>query len=126
MVSVCFGPRDTSLPIRIMTLVFRKHLYGVCTLNSRCRLSIGASNDLRLSTQLCVFNLSAKKSLGYPLPQAGNGIPPGWDWGIPPAQDRAEERVLATRRAVCLLWSRRRTFLLYFCTQIMSIYFMFL
>ena len=50
---------------------------------------------------------------GYPSP--GRGYPPPQQ-GVPPT--RAAWRVLATRRAVCLLRSRRRTFLffLYFWT----------
>ena len=40
------------------------------------------------------------------------GQPPRLRLGyLPTPQDRTAERVLATRRAVCLLWSRRRTFL---------------
>ena len=51
---------------------------------------------------------------GNPLPQPGqDGVPPGQDWGtpLPPPLNRTAERVLATRRAVCLLRSRRRTLL---------------
>ena len=55
---------------------------------------------------------------GYPH-QGGWGYPrPGW-MGVPPpppsppTEDRAAQRVLATRRAVCLLRSRRSTFLFY-------------
>ena len=66
-------------------------------------------------------------SMGYPPPiGTGWGYPPGqdwigwnpppfhWDWiGVPPPPgDRSGERVLAMRRAVCLLRSCRRTFLL--------------
>ena len=43
---------------------------------------------------------------GYPIPGPG-----GYSGNTPPP-DRAAQRVLATRRAVCLLRSRRRTFLL--------------
>ena len=54
--------------------------------------------------------------LGTP-PRPGTGYPPGPGTGYPPPQtrsglDRAAQQVLATRRAVCLLRSRRRTFLL--------------
>ena len=52
----------------------------------------------------------------------GLGYPPGWDWCTPSPSwdwgtpshllgDRTPERVLVTWRAVCLLRSRRRTFL---------------
>ena len=44
---------------------------------------------------------------GSPRPSAVDG---GTHPPLPP-RDRAAERVLATRRAVCLLRSRRRTFL---------------
>ena len=47
--------------------------------------------------------------VGYPLPLSG------LDEGTPcPSGDRAAESVLATRRALCLLRSRRRTFLFQF------------
>ena len=48
----------------------------------------------------------------YPLPGLGYPPPPNQDWGIP--RDRTAERVFATRRVVCLLHSRRRTFLFIF------------
>ena len=51
---------------------------------------------------------------GTPVLAKGKGVPqPGQDWGTPPPQplDRTPQRALATRRAVCLLFSRRRTFL---------------
>ena len=56
--------------------------------------------------------------LEYPLPhQDWVGVPHCWDWmGVPHPSlsgDRAAERALATRPAVCLLRSRRRTFLLF-------------
>ena len=66
----------------------------------------------------------------HPPDQDWGTLPARWDWGIPPSQDRAgvppppsqdwsgvpslprtAERVLTTRRVVCLLRSRRRTFL---------------
>ena len=44
---------------------------------------------------------------GYPHPSQDGRVPPTHDWmGYPPSGDRA-----ATQRAVCLLLSRRRTFL---------------
>ena len=66
----------------------------------------------------------------YPILDPGGGIPPSRGgeshprskWGSPPIQDwmgypqsgdRAAYRALATRRAVCLLRPRRRTFLLF-------------
>ena len=67
---------------------------------------------------------------GCPHPSRFGGIPPSFltgdtpilpdggtppvrtGWGYPPG-DRAAERALATRWAVCLLRSRRRTFLLW-------------
>ena len=49
--------------------------------------------------------------MGYPPWPDQDGVPP-------PPQDRAAERALATRRAVCLLRSRRRTFLLSFAFAI--------
>ena len=59
--------------------------------------------------------------LGQSTPQTWDRIPPPPDlgWGTPPLPtrsglDRAAQRVLATRRAMCLLRSRRRTFLLAF------------
>ena len=59
----------------------------------------------------------------YPLPPGGLGTPPGGGPGTPPggvpdrvpprggSPGRTTEGVLTTRRAVCLLRSRRRTFL---------------
>ena len=46
-------------------------------------------------------------------PPAGTGVPPGWHWGTPPLphRDSTEERVRSV--AVCLLRSRRGTFLLW-------------
>ena len=41
-----------------------------------------------------------------------DGVPPRLGWGTL-IQDRTEDGVLATRRAVCLLRSRRRTSLFY-------------
>ena len=72
-----------------------------------------------------VFSLSVYTSTGgeYPIPgsqvQVGGGgftlstpLPhPGLDW-VPPIR-RSAWRALATGRAVCLLRSRRRTFLYY-------------
>ena len=49
-----------------------------------------------------------------PATRTGWGYPPGrTGWGLPPytPADRAAERVLATRQAVCLLRSRMKTFL---------------
>ena len=56
----------------------------------------------------------AKTGLAYPSPlgRVRVGTPPP-----PRLQDRTAERTLATRRTVCLLRSRRRTFLFTFCTQ---------
>ena len=54
--------------------------------------------------------------LGYPPARTALGYIawPGHDWGTPPPpKDRTAEEVLATRRAVCLLRSRRRTVLLH-------------
>ena len=54
-----------------------------------------------------------KSNGGYPYP-GWMGVPPsqdGWGYPPPPLGDRAAQRVLATRRAVCLLRSRRRTVL---------------
>ena len=51
--------------------------------------------------------------LGYPV-GTGRGTPPHKDWiCLPPSLsgNRAAERVLATRRAVCILRSHRRTLL---------------
>ena len=45
--------------------------------------------------------------MGYPLARSGQGVPQ-----VPPPPARTTEGVLDTRRAVCLLRSRRRTFLL--------------
>ena len=39
------------------------------------------------------------------------GVPPSQGWGTP--RDRAADGVLDTPRSVCLLRSRRRTFLFY-------------
>ena len=53
---------------------------------------------------------------GTPVPAGGRctperiGVPPGWDRGTPPP-DRTWKRALATRRAVRLLRSHRRTVL---------------
>ena len=65
---------------------------------------------------------------GYPSPVLARGYPsPGWglpqchprgyphlgqEWGIRPRQNSRAKQALATWRAVCLLRSRRRTFLL--------------
>ena len=46
---------------------------------------------------------------GVPLPQPG--------MGYPPPRDRTPDRVPDTRRAVCLLRSRRSTFLFKNCSQ---------
>ena len=50
------------------------------------------------------------------VPPARDGVPPSRD-GIPLPRDRTTERVLATQQAVCLLCSRRRTFLFPFCVR---------
>ena len=52
----------------------------------------------------------ARTELGYPLARTGLG-PPLAGTGVPPPQDITAERALATRWAVCLLRSRRGTFL---------------
>ena len=67
--------------------------------------------------------------LHTPPNQDWMGITPSWNWmGVPPSPsgldgvpptppqsgERAAERVLATQPVVCLLCSRRRTFLLHF------------
>ena len=46
-----------------------------------------------------------------PTPGPGKGTPSKTRWGTPLVRDRATYRALATWRAVCLLCSRRRTFL---------------
>ena len=46
---------------------------------------------------------------GWGTPKPGMWYPPGKGWGSP--RDRTTEAVLATQRMVCLLHSRRRTFL---------------
>ena len=49
---------------------------------------------------------------GWGTPLARDGVPPtGQAWGTPPPPDRTAEGVLSMQRAVCLLRSRRRTFL---------------
>ena len=53
------------------------------------------------------------------VPPARDGVPPGQGWkgyplardGVPPARDRTADGVLDMRWAICLLRSRRRTFL---------------
>ena len=50
------------------------------------------------------------------LPANEVGTPPSNVNNPPPQRDRAAQRVLATQRTVCLLRSRRRTFLLSFFT----------
>ena len=46
------------------------------------------------------------RSLSHP------GVPPDQGWVTPPPRDSTAEPAIATRRPVCLLRSRRRTFLL--------------
>ena len=63
--------------------------------------------DLGLGTPWTWDWVPPRSGTGYP-PRPGTGYPPRIRSGL----DRAAQRVLATRRAVCLLRSRRRTFLL--------------
>ena len=57
-----------------------------------------------------IFASSVYSIIGLGL---GYSPPPHPTGTTPPPRDSSEERILATRRAVRLLWSRRRTFLLY-------------
>ena len=51
--------------------------------------------------------------LGVPQSQPGtHGVPPGWDWSTPSTPE-TEGRVLAMRRAVCLLRSGKEDFLVF-------------
>ena len=67
---------------------------------------------------------------GYPQSKIGWGTPPSKiGWGTPPPGQRLDgvppppsaKRALATRRAVCLLRSRRRTFLLSMFSDVTTI-----
>ena len=57
--------------------------------------------------------------MGYPLARSGCRVPPSWDGVYPRPHDRTTEGVLAMRQAVCLLCSRRRTFLLQLAIQLL-------
>ena len=54
--------------------------------------------------------------MGYPLPPSRTG------WGSRLSGDRSAQRTLTTRRAVCLLRSRRRTFLFVLKTDSVEFY----
>ena len=81
------------------------------------------------SPDLGVHQSPGQNRTGFPMARTVLGYPPHWDRsGVSPAcvptlagtevppppkkKNRTAEQVLATWRTVCLLWSRRRTFLL--------------
>ena len=71
---------------------------------------MGEGNVLtRVCPSVCPRGGGVSPAGGGGVSPAG-GVSPGGGGGV--SQDRTTEGVLATRRAVCLLCSRRRTFLL--------------
>ena len=57
-----------------------------------------------------MVRMGVPPSQGWGTPWTGMGAPPAWDW-VPLTRDRTADGVLDTWQAVCLLCSRRRTFL---------------
>ena len=77
--------------------------------------------------RLCFYRcLSANNGGRYPgqgMHRPGQGRYPAAMVGTPPRQDRSAQRIIAAWRAICLLRSRRRTFLLCMNAWILLTYF---
>ena len=85
-------------------------------------LGWGSPPDMRWGTPLWTWDWVPPQTWDQVPPRPGTRYPQTWDrvppwtwyWVPPPTRsglDRVAQRVLATRRAVCLLRSHRRTFL---------------